>query len=153
MAWVAHVVWWRVKLPRRQTKALVLVFSATLLIAAGLWAASGRPFVSLSELPSIAVLYLGAVACYLITYSGVEQTSPSLVIVRAIAAAGEHGCTWEDLATVITEEQCVRPRLEALLREGMLAPVNGGLILTPRGRRAAWFASQLSRAFNIRENS
>lgn len=153
VAWAAHAVWWRVKLPRHHTGALILVFTATLLIASVLWAATGRPLVSLPELPSIALLYLGAAACYLITYSGVEQTSPSLVIVRAIAAAGQNGCPRQDLATLITEEQFVRPRLDALLRDGMVIPVDGGLILTRRGKRAAWLASQLSRAFNIRENS
>jgi hypothetical protein len=99
------------------------------------------------------VFYLGAVGCYLITYSGVEQTSPSLVIVRAIETAGNDGCSREELAALITEERFVRPRLEALRRDGMVIAVDGGFVLTRGGKRAAQLASVLSRVFNIRENS
>ena len=130
-AWLLHVVWWRFKLPRHHIGALLLVFAATPLVAAVIWIASGGPpLVSLSELPGMIAFYLSAAGCYLITYAGVEQISPSLVIIRALEAAGEKGCLKEEFAAVITESNFVIPRLEALKRAGMLTSTSSGFVLT-----------------------
>ena len=154
VAWVLHVVWWRFRLPRHPIEALLLVFAVTPLVMAGIWIASGSPtLVSMSELPGIMAFYLGAAGCYLITYTGVEQTSPSLVIIRALEAAGEKGCSKEELSAVITGESFIRPRLAALKRAGMLISASGGFVLTSRGRRAAQFALIFSRVFNIGESA
>lgn len=154
VAWLAHAAWWRIRLPQRHTRALLLVFGATPLVVAGIWTASGSPTpVSLSELPSVMLFYLGAAVCYLIIYTGVEQTSPSLMIIRALEAASEKGCSKQELAAVITEETFMRPRLKALKDAGMLTSTEGGFVLTARGRRAAEFAVLFCRVFNIRESS
>ena len=153
-AWLLHVVWWRFRLPRHHTGALLLVFAATPLVMSVIWIASGSPpLVSLYELPSITALYLSAAGCYLITYAGVEHTSPSLVIIRALEAAGEKGCLKKEFAAVVTESNFVKPRLEALKRAGMLTSTSGGFVLTSLGKRAAQLALMCSRVFNIRESS
>lgn len=153
-SWLLHVAWWRFRLPRHHIGALLLVFAATPLVAAVIWVASGSPpLVSLFELPGIMAFYLGAAGCYLITYAGVEQVSPSLVIIRAIEAAGEKGCLKEEISAVITASNFVNPRLEALKRAGMLTSTSGGFVLTPWGRRAAQFAMMFSRVFNIHQSS
>jgi hypothetical protein len=73
------------------------------------------------------------------------------MIVRALAAAGDAGCSTEELATLFTEELLLRPRLELMRRDHLLVAVNGGRVLTSRGRRAALVASFVSRLFNVRE--
>jgi len=152
-AWLLHVAWWRFRLPRHHIGALLLVFTATPLVMAVIWVASGSPpLVSLSELPGMMALYLGAAGCYLITYAGVEQTSPSLMIIRALEAAGDNGCTPEELAELITENGFIRPRLEALKRDGMITSADGGFVLTSLGKLAVQVALAISRIFNIREN-
>jgi len=154
LAWLAHLAWWRVRLPRNHSAALLAVFLLVPAVALALWLAGELPLpVSVADLPGMTALYLGATGCYLITYAGVEHTSPSLVVVRTLKAAGARGCARADLAGLVTEESFVRPRLEALRRDGMVAPAPGGYVLTPRGRRAARIASAVAHAFRIPEGS
>lgn len=150
-AWLAHLAWWRLSLPRHHTLALLMVFAATPFVAAGVWFVIGRPaLVPMGAIPGILALYAGATGCYLITYSGVEQTSPSLVIIRALEAAGGNGCSRDQLGRLVTEDVFVKPRLEALRSDGLLAASGAGYVLTPRGQRAARIALVFTRAFNIR---
>lgn len=150
-AWLAHLAWWRLSLPRHHTLALLIVFSATPVVAAGMWLAIGTPaLVPMGAIPGMLALYAGATGCYLITYSGVEQTSPSLSIVRALQAAGGKGCSRDELGRLVTEDVFVKPRLEALRNDGLLAASGAGYVLTARGHRAARIALVFTRAFNIR---
>jgi hypothetical protein len=149
-AWLVHLVWWRVRLPRRQSMALLAVFAVVPLLAA---AAGGARFIAAAEVPAAAALYLGAVGCYLILYTGVEQTSPTLVIVRALQAARPRGCSAEELAQLVTDELFVRPRLEALVADGIAAATADGWVLTARGRRTARLAAALARVLRIEERA
>jgi len=150
-AWLAHLAWWRLSLPRHHTLALAIVFSATPFVAAAAWLVMGRPvFVPMPAIPGVLALYAGATCCYLITYSGVEQTSPSLAIVRTLEIAGSNGCSRDELGRLVTEEVFVTPRLEALRNDGMLTASGAGYVLTTRGQRAARIALAFTRLFNIR---
>ena len=150
-AWLAHLLWWRVQLPRRHSVALIAVFAVVPVIAMLAFPSVFLP--SLAEIPAVLALYTGAAACYLIVYTGIEQTSPTLVIVRALERAGQGGCSKEDLARLITDDLFVRPRLEALALDGLIAPVEGGWALTARGRWAAKAAVSIADLFRIRESA
>jgi hypothetical protein len=149
-AWVLHALWWRLAPPRRHTAALAALFAVVPLVAA---VAFPDCLPRAADLPAALALYLGAAACYLIVYTGIEQTSPTLVLVRALERAGPGGCSREDLAGLITDDLFVRPRLEALAMDGIVARGPGGWALTQRGRRAARAATWLARFFGIRENA
>jgi hypothetical protein len=97
----------------------------------------------------MALFYLGAAGCYLITYAGIEETSPSLVIIRALERAGAKGCTKDELARLITDERFVQPRFQALKRDGLV--VSGHL--TPAGLRVARLSVLLAKVFNIHESA
>ena len=154
IAWLLHVAWWRLRLPRRHIAALLCLFAAVPIGAGFAWLALPlNSLLAAAEVPAVLALYLGAAACYLIVYTGVEQTSPTLVIIRALDSAPREGCSSADLARLITEDLFVRPRLEALALDGLLAPAGNGWSLTPRGRRAARIASFLARLFRIRESA
>ena len=147
-AFAAHLAWWRLRLPRRHTFALLGVFAATPAAAAALWLALGAPaLLPAAALPAVLALYAGAAGCYLIAYSGVEQTSPSLVLVRALEEAGASGCSRAELDRLVTEDAFVKPRLEALRLDGILGPDGA---LTPRGLFAARLAAALAAIFGIR---
>jgi hypothetical protein len=153
-AWVLHVLWWRVSLPRHQMGALLGVFALAPVLAGALWLAFGRPaLVMLQDLPGIGMFYLGGLGCYLIAYTGVEETSPSLAAMQALQDAGPAGCSPEELSSVITDSNFVKPRIDALKRDGMLAAADGGFVLTPRGKQAARMSLLLSRIFNIRDHA
>jgi len=152
-AWLAHLAWWRLRLPRHHTLALLIVFSAAPFVAAAVWLLMGRPLlVPMGAIPGVLALYAGATGCYLITYSGVEQASPSLAIIRTLEAAGGNGCSRDELGRLVTEEVFVTPRLEALRSDGLLAASGAGYVLTPRGQRAACIALAFTRVFNIRSH-
>jgi hypothetical protein len=151
IAWLAHLAWWRIRLPKRHSVALLALFAAVPLGAAIIAPVLPAGLVpALAEIPAVLGLYLGAAACYLIVYTGIEQSSPTLVIVRALERAAGQGCTSEELAGVITDDLFVRPRLEALALDGILASTERGWALTSRGRQAARAAAALAALFRIR---
>ena len=145
-AWLVHAGWWRSRPPARQLRALAALFGLVPLVA--------LPFlhygVSAAEIPAVLALYAGAAASYLILYTGIEQISPTLVIVRALARA-QGGCSEAELAEVLTDDLFVRPRMQALVLDGILAPTAGGWVLTPRGYRTARIAGMLARMFRLQE--
>ena len=153
-AWALHVVWWRISVPGHQMGALFAVFACAPLLAGVVWlAVGGPPVVMLQDLPAMALFYAGGFGCYLIAYTGVEETSPSLAIVQALEKAGQAGCSPAELSSVITDSNFVKPRIDALKRDGMLAPSGGGFLLTSRGKKAAGTSLLLSRIFNIQSNA
>src|SRR6266478_5646154 len=121
LAWLLHLAWWRFHVPRRQLVSLLGVFISVPAVAGLAYIAFGlASFLAPADAAATMALYLSATGCYLIIYMGVEQTSPSLVIVRALESARQQGCTREELASLITEDLFVRPRLEALALDGLL---------------------------------
>lgn len=131
-----------------------MVFAVAPPVAILLWiACGGAQLIGLRDLPGMALLYLGAVGCYLIAYTAIEETSPSLAIFGALQAAGSAGCSLEELSTVITDSNFVKPRLDALRRDGILVAAADGYVLSPRGKRAAQLAMLVSRVFNIENNA
>ena len=147
-AWIAHLVWWRIRLPRNHTGALLAVFAAVPIAALLI-----LPAPAAGDLPAVLAFYAGAAACYLIVYTGIEQTSPTLVIVRALQRAGAGGSSADELAKLITDDLFVRPRLQAMETDGFIVRAPGGWALTPRGRSAGRTANSLARIFGIRENA
>ncbi len=153
-AWLLHLLWWRLRLPRNHTGALLLLFAVVPPLAALLWMLAGAPrLFGLADIPGIALLYMGAVGCYLIAYTAIEETSPSLAVFAALQAAGGAGCSREDLSTVVTDSNFIKPRLDALRRDGILEASADGCVLSPRGEKAARLAVMIARGFNISKNA
>jgi hypothetical protein len=152
-----HVALWRARLPRHPVRDLLLIFA---LVPVGLgslicllgqsrsWAA--LPF---SDWTGIVLFQAGAALSYLVIYTGIEETSPSLAIIRALSSAPGLGRTREELALVITEDRFVRPRLLGLRRGNFLAPAPGGDRLTPSGRRIARLATLFQVIFNLHDSA
>jgi len=149
-ALAVHVAWWRIRLPRHHNAALLAVFAAVPTAAALFaWVADLRYGLAWADLPGVLLLYGTATGCYLITYAGVEETSPSLVIIRALEKAGPAGCTAEELGAHLTEDRFITPRIAALQRDRLVEPAGNGARLTPAGRRVALLARSLARLFNL----
>lgn len=153
LALALHVAWWRCRLPRHHTAALLAVFALPPLPAGALWFAGCRFGLGWPDLPGIALFYTAAAVCYLITYAGVEETSPTLVIIRTLEQAGERGCYRAELDPCITDERFITPRLAALRRDGLVTPTSDGARLTPAGLRLARLATLLARCFNLHEGA
>ncbi len=147
ISWAVHLIWWRVRRPAHQTLGILLVFFFVPVLA-GSFAGESSVLRS-GDVAGMSLLYLAATACYLITYAGVDADSPSLVLIRTLQAAGEAGCSREQLARVITDDAFVAPRLHALRRDGLVAPSGSGFMLTRRGRRVARLSVILARLFGV----
>ena len=148
-AWLMHLAWWRVHLPRHHTKALLLIFATVPVLGAALLLLTGwTGHLTLANWISAVLFYSSATLCYLITYAGVEETSPSLVLIRALEQAGAGGASRQELQTLITNERFILPRLGTLQGDGFVILDSGIYRLTERGRSAARFAAWLAALFN-----
>lgn len=136
-----HLAVWKIKLPVRQTKVLLLILFGGL--AASL--AGFRLFPSLSllgfsvpagtgELLAVSLYVTAFILAYMITYSAVEADSPTLVMIKAVADAGEMGLRKEDFFAAMNDAVLVEPRLKDLLTDRMAVLENGRYVLTGKGR-------------------
>ena len=146
LAFLAHILVWRVSLPERQTRTLLLlmfsVLFATLALLVGLGGViAARYGWSVPETPGdylhLALLNVSLVFSYLITYSAIEADSPSLVIVLAVAEAGPDGLPEEALGLYAGDDILVKPRIKDLLRDKMASFEGGRYRLTLKGRLLA----------------
>ena len=144
-AFAVHLLIWRIRLPRRQTRALLAVFlgwGAAVVATLAAWSAAwpgARHWlpVSLPELAHVALFHLAATLAYMITYSALEADSPTLVMITAIKTAGPGGMDAREFHRTMTDDLLVRPRLRDLLRDRLAVVESGRYRITPKGRRLA----------------
>jgi hypothetical protein len=143
IGFMLHWIWWRVGIPRRQTAALLAVFSLTLaggLVVLSLRAALGEPrFWELRnawEVAHVASFGVAAMFAYVVAYSAIEERSPSMTILTRVADSGERGQSREELQAMLLDVSPVEIRLGAMERDGMVQNEGGHLVLTQKGR--AW---------------
>jgi hypothetical protein len=138
-AFLVHLVWWRIALPRRQTAALLGVFFGVLVF----WLAAshflpGRWFTAADRWQAIhvAVFHTACALAYIVAYSALEHRSPSMTLLVAVADAGRDGCTPEDLRGLLAGASPVEIRLDAMVHEGMVTRDGDGYRLAAKG--LAW---------------
>jgi hypothetical protein len=141
VAFVLHLILWRISLPERQTKALVNIFYGTFLI----WCLVSWGFLRwdsewaqyfpfyLSEYAHIFLYYCTTVFVYIGGYSLLEADSPSLLIIDRIHTAGPEGMDKDSLYASLGDDVLVVPRVNDLLRDEMAVLENGRYKITPKG--------------------
>ena len=141
LAFVAHLIWWRVALPRRQTAALMGIFLGGLalwllcsLVLPGRWFTAGDPW----QAVHVAVFDVACTLAYVVAYSALEHRSPSMTLLVTVADAGAAGCAIEQLHGMLAAANPVEIRLAAMLHDGMIIRDGDGYQLTPKGH--AWAA-------------
>jgi hypothetical protein len=131
IAWIAHFIIWRIRLPRHQIRALLLIFTAVFC----LWLAAFAPFsLSSSRLGAMqtALLYFSTAFCYVITYSAIEGDSPTLSLVRLLAEKKDGGLPVDEVAHFLRKRPFVQARLAALIHSGLVREENERFILAGR---------------------
>ncbi len=144
-AFLLHLVWWRIHLPKRQTKVLVLLFlgvlfsgSAVLCMAAEEFTLFGVPPPgSLAGFLQMGLYFISFTLAYMITYSAIEVDSPSLLIVLKIAQAGQAGLDPVVLRNEMDNHVLVVPRVRDLLTDRMAELRDGKYRLREKGRLMA----------------
>jgi len=138
LAFVAHVIAWRIHLPRRPIRALLCIFAATPLVALPIYfAIEPLPVLtdtSLADALRILLFYVSCSLVYVVLYSAIEAQSPSLAIVSYIASCGSAGCTEADFADHVIDDESISTRIAAMKAGGMIVINDGKCTLTPAGR-------------------
>ncbi|QPJ65336.1 MAG: hypothetical protein G3M78_08005 [Candidatus Nitrohelix vancouverensis] len=134
---------WKIRLPQRQAKTLLILFGLIWLTSLALvwmvssdpdhWAALQNP----AEYLHYSFLYIALTLAYLNTYPGLEADSPSLVIVMTIHQGGEEGVAVEKFYETLTDDLLVKPRIRDLLVDKMATLDDGKYRLTRKGRLLA----------------
>ncbi len=134
---IAQILFWRIRRPRSDNRALACMIGAAIL---GFLVMSALPLPKASMLyPDSfwAMLYALALASavsllYFITYATLEVKSPSTLIVLAAKETTE-GLTMESVAAFFSDEEFIGARIEGLERIRQVRRNDGRLFLTWHG--------------------
>lgn len=122
-----HVAIWKVRLPRHQTRALLIICA----VAFSLWlAVSLERHVTALIVLHVALYYWSISLCYIITYSAIEGDSPTLTLMRFVADSGAQGRTQEDIKRFMDERPFIGARLAALINSDLIREENGRYVIT-----------------------
>jgi len=137
-AFALHWFWWRLRIPRRQSAVLLLIFTAALPI--GLAIAWFRPLAK-TEVPwnfwslaHISVFHVSMALAYVVTYSGLEERSPSMSLLLYVAESRTRGRTQDELYAILSGATPIETRLQALVRDRMIEQDGDVFRITSKGR-------------------
>ena len=144
-ALLIHYAVWKIRLPQKQTRAILLIFFSVLGgVILTLPVITARFSILSLELPPHPGSYLhiigfvtAAALSYMITYTAIEVDSPSLVMALAIDKAGETGLPEADFNAMMNDSLLVEPRIKDMLRDGLITQDGNIYHLTAKGRRMA----------------
>lgn len=138
-AFAVHVIWWRIRIPRRQLSVLLRWLTGffpagiTLLYGLHLWPSE---WILSPATAIVGLLYFSLSITYVITYSALEGDSPSLSLARWIASR-PGGVTREELQKFMAQRPFIQARLRALREDSLTEERNGRLHI--RGRPSIFF--------------
>jgi hypothetical protein len=139
-----HLAWWRIRIPRRQTAMILLLFFAALPvgIVVARYLPALRPIAPTSvwQLLIVAQFQFGAALAYACINSALQHDSPALMVVTYISLAGPNGCTRDDVRTILRDDVLIEPRIREFAAGGILELACSENTpyryrLTPRGLR------------------
>ena len=136
-AFLLHWIIWRIRIPRRQSAALLVILLGSLPV--GLAAAallSGLEFlrpIGFWEKFHVSTFHVALSLAYIVAYTAIEGRSPSMALLVYVADGEGQGRTWQELESVLRGDDPVAARLRAMLLEGMIVQTDGSYKLTPKG--------------------
>lgn len=142
---LAHLSLWKLWLPRRQIKTILIILfgglslslTALARLPAGFQLLGVFPPQGIPEFLHLALFVTALILSYMITYTAIEADSPSLVITQKIQAAGRNGLPQDELAVFLSDERLIVPRVKDLVTDKMACVQAGRYRLTPKGRLMA----------------
>jgi hypothetical protein len=117
-----HLIVWKIRLPKFQTRALLLLF--TLVLSLWLVTLIVRPM-SWPDVAHVSLFYTSLSLCYVITYSAFEADSPTLSLIRHAHEASGSGMSPEEVHCFLEKRPFVKARLAALTHDGLVREENG----------------------------
>jgi hypothetical protein len=153
VTFLVHLLWWRIRIPRRQTATLLLWFFAALPI--GVVAARSIPALApwvpttFWGLLLVAQFHYGASLAYACINSALQHDSPALMVVTYVAMAGDKGRTREEVRTILRDEVLIEPRIREFAAGGIVELVDSRYRLTSRGLRFLRTMTLVRNAFRL----
>jgi hypothetical protein len=137
LAFLVHVALWHLTVPKRQTRALLLIFVLIPVVAAAASVSGLLPiFVGLSTPHALRLMlfYASCALAYICTYSAVEMPSPTLTIISYIARCGAAGCSEQQIAVRLGTNDFVGERIHAMVASRLAIIDQDNCRLTRSGR-------------------
>ncbi|MBF0351769.1 MAG: hypothetical protein HQM11_12120 [SAR324 cluster bacterium] len=153
----SHLLIWKIRLPVRQTRALLAIFFGTflsgLIINYVLVHTNNTALIPylLSSLPEYLEVFLFGTALtlsYVITYSALEADSPTIVMIFAIYKSGSEGIEKSKFEQIMNDEILIDSRIADLVRDKMVHIQGGRYQLTPKGKRFAQLFTLIRKLMN-----
>lgn len=133
-----HWVWWRIRIPTRQSATILLLLLGTLFVglavAPYLSALEGYRPRNFWEVLHVATFHIAMTLAYIVAYSALEARSPSMTLLTHVADSGEAGRSEEELFAVLGGMTPIEARLVAMSRDKMILLESGSCVVTPKGR-------------------
>ena len=144
VAFIVHVVLWRVRRPVNTTVTIILVFVvsvSTVWLALAIFDISQGltgflPQEPVDKFLSL-LLALALSVSYIMTYPALENDSPTLKLVYLIAGKRQTGATEEELSRSFSNKNAVEPSITEMISEGLVRMEGQSILLTERGHRLA----------------
>jgi hypothetical protein len=139
-AFAVHWLWWRMRIPRRQTATLLGIFFGLLVL--GLCLVRTIPALEPSaphgiwQLLHVMLFHTAFSLAYVIAYSALEERSPSMTVLVAVADSEPDGLSAADLSSLLLRMSPLDSRLEAMIRDRMIEFDGASYRLTSKG--SAW---------------
>lgn len=133
-----HVLIWRIRMPRNDVRMLSMLFLAlplSVLLGAAIvpeFSCRGRYLTDL-ELMELFLLHAALAGVYIASYPAAQAHSPSLAIMRIIAASPEGKMTGENIVKRFTSRETVIERVEDLSVYDLVSVKEGMMRLRPLG--------------------
>ena len=141
IAFILHLIIWRRPGAKISIKLLLRIFmGALVMILALLWASSlfnaelrrVAPSDLLEYLQTV-LFYIALSLSYVITYSAIEASSPSIVMILEIAKNGKRGMRKNDFENMMSDEILIKPRIEDLLNDKLISKDEDRYRIMPAG--------------------
>lgn len=153
LSFLVHLIIWRAVVPRRQIRALLLIFTfvpaVALTAAATIGALPAFTTSVVSDALRLVLFYVSCSLVYIIVYSAVEMPSPTLTIVSLIASCRPGSCPEEEIVGVLADTDDLNMRIRAMTTASLIAFDGGRCRLTPKGRLIAALFEFASGVFGL----
>lgn len=139
LAFFLHLIIWKIRLPKRQIKMLLLIFFGVLILGfVTLWNIPLKVLglsvpSTIAEYLHIALFFTSLTLAYIVTYTALDVDSPSLVMVMNIANAGSEGLGKTAFEQTLTDDILVKPRLRDLVTSEVTYMDGDKYRLMPKG--------------------
>jgi len=143
---------WRIRLPQRQIRALLILYLVTPVVIVIVARALGYSVgLSSSEMVRVWVLYLPVSLAYFALYAAIELSSPTLLIISYLSATKGAGCGAAELLEHFNKKVELRYRFELMEQSGLIKMTGDLVEILPSGRVYGNIFESMSRVFGLQK--